>query len=175
MTDTAFAPRLFADDAAIIRIGEGLLASALPSEDWTHEAHLAATCWLVSCRAEIDLESALPAIIRAYNLSVGGVNDDYHGYHETLTQLYLAGVRAHVEESPTSAPLFEQVNSLIESPRGTRGWPLHFYSKPRLFSVEARRYFVPPDRCAFVDAPAGWHCQPRTMPRAMEDLNHGHA
>ena len=35
-------PRLFADDAAIRRIGEGLLARTLTRPEWTHEAHLAA-------------------------------------------------------------------------------------------------------------------------------------
>ena len=28
---------------------------------------------------------------------------------------------------------------------GRRDWPLRFYSAERLFSVEARRQFVPPD------------------------------
>jgi len=32
---------------------------------------------------------------------------------------------------------------------GRRDWPLRFYSPARLFSVEARRAFVPPDVAAF--------------------------
>ena len=39
-------PRLFADDAAVRRVGEGLLDRSLPRADWTHEAHLAACLWL---------------------------------------------------------------------------------------------------------------------------------
>ena len=31
---------------------------------------------------------------------------------------------------------------------GRRDWPLRFYSAERLFSVEARRKFVPPDLAA---------------------------
>jgi hypothetical protein len=31
-----------------------------------------------------DVEQQLPDIIRSYNESVGGVNDDTQGYHETL-------------------------------------------------------------------------------------------
>ena len=31
---------------------------------------------------------------------------------------------------------------------GRRDWPLRFYSRERLFSVEARRTFVPPDLAA---------------------------
>jgi hypothetical protein len=32
---------------------------------------------------------------------------------------------------------------------GGRDWPLRFYSRERLFSVEARRNFVAPDIAAF--------------------------
>ena len=44
-----------------------------------------------------------------------------------------------------SEPLLELVNELLFSPMGRRDWPLRFYSAERLFSVEARRHFVPPD------------------------------
>jgi hypothetical protein len=137
--------RLFADDAAVRRIGEGLLARTLPRADWTHEAHLAACLWLVRERADIALEAELPGIIRTYNESVGGVNDDAQGYHETLTQFYLAEVRAH-HAATTGLPLVEAVNSLLGGPRGARDWPLHFYTRERLFSVSARRYHLAPDR-----------------------------
>ena len=61
MTDHS--PRLFTSDAEIVRIGEGLLARTLPRPDWTHEAHLAATSYLLTRRPEIDLDSELPEII----------------------------------------------------------------------------------------------------------------
>lgn len=137
--------RLFADDAAVRRIGEGLLARTLPRADWTHEAHLAACLWLVRERSDIAPEADLPAIIRAYNESVGGVNDDTQGYHETLTQFYIGVVRAHHDRT-AGLPLADAVNALLAGPEGQRDWPLHFYSKERLFSVEARRNHVAPDR-----------------------------
>jgi hypothetical protein len=37
---------------------------------------------------------------------------------------------------------------LLLSPMGRRDWPLRFYSRVRLFSVEARRAFVEPDIAA---------------------------
>jgi len=67
---TALSPRLFTSDAEIARIGEGLVARDLPREEWTHEAHLAATIYLLTRRPDIDLDTALPGIIRAYNESV---------------------------------------------------------------------------------------------------------
>ena len=142
---TEYRPRLFASDDAIVRIGEGLLACTLPRAHWTHEAHLAATTYLVARRADIDLDKDLPGFIRRYNESVGGVNDDTQGYHETITRMFLHGVRLFLSEADADAPLHELVNELLLSPMGRRDWPLRFYSAERLFSVEARRHFVPPD------------------------------
>lgn len=142
---TAYSPRLFASDAEIARIGEGLLARDLPRVDWTHEAHLAATTYLLTRRPDIEIDTALPGIIRAYNESVGGVNDDTQGYHETITRLFLHGVRLFLAEAELDEPLHGLVNELLLSPMGRRDWPLRFYSAERLFSVEARRHFVPPD------------------------------
>ena len=138
-------PRLFADDAAIRRIGEGLLARTLPRADWTHEAHLAACAWIMLERADILPERDLPAIIRAYNESVGGVNSDTEGYHETITQASIRGVRAFLARAAPCLPLAEKVNALLHADEGRRDWPLLFYSPERLFSVEARRGWVAPD------------------------------
>ena len=145
---TEFRPRFFTSDAAIERIGEGLLACTLPRDDWTHEAHLAATAYLLTRRPDIDLDRQLPGIIRRYNESVGGVNSDSEGYHETITRLFLRGVRLFLAESDTGEPLHELVNELLLSPMARRDWPLRFYSRERLFSAEARRAFVTPDLAA---------------------------
>jgi hypothetical protein len=90
---TEFRTRSFASDAEIERIGEGLLARSLPRDDWTHEAHLAATTYLLIRRRDINIDTELPDIIRRYNESVGGVNSDTEGYHETITRVFLHGVR----------------------------------------------------------------------------------
>ena len=132
-----------------LQIGEGLLARTLPREQWTHEAHLAATTYLLLRRPDIDLDKELPAIIRRYNESVGGVNSDTEGYHETITRAFLSGVRLFLSEADAGEPAHELVNELLLTPMGRRDWPLRFYSRERLFSVEARRGFVPPDVAAF--------------------------
>jgi hypothetical protein len=143
-----YRPRLFTSDAEIEHLGEGLLARTLTREEWTHEAHLAATTYLLTRRPDIDVDKALPGIIRAFNESVGGVNDDTQGYHETITRVFLHGVRLFLAEADLHEPLHELVNELLMSPMGHRDWPLRFYSDERLFSVEARRQFVPPDLAA---------------------------
>ena len=96
---TEYRPRPFTSDAEIAHIGEGLVARTLPRAEWTHEAHLAATTYLLTRRPDIDLDDELPGIIRRYNESVGGVNDDTQGYHETITRAFLHGVRLFLAES----------------------------------------------------------------------------
>ena len=137
--------RLFASPAAVACVGEGLLARTLPRPEWTHEAHLAATTYLLLEHPEIDLDTALPGLIRGYNESVGGVNDDQQGYHDTITRAYLHGVRLFLSGADRTAPVHNLVNDLLRSPMGRRDWPLRFWSKERLLSIEARRNFVPPD------------------------------
>ncbi|MGH6658993.1 MAG: hypothetical protein ACREBM_05000, partial [Sphingomicrobium sp.] len=80
MTDHS--PCLFTSDAEIAHLGEGLIARTLAKAEWTHEAHLATCAWLVIERPDILPERDLPGLIRRYNVSVGGVNDETQGYHE---------------------------------------------------------------------------------------------
>ncbi len=138
-------PRLFPDDAAIRHIGEGLVARTLTRPEWTHEAHLAACCWIVLERPDIAPERDLPDIIRRFNESVGGVNSDTEGYHETITQVYVRGVRGILARTEAKLPLVEKVNALLRAEEGRRDWPLRFYSSERLFSKEARLGWVEPD------------------------------
>jgi hypothetical protein len=146
MTD--YRPRLFDSDASVERVGEGLVSRTLPRAEWTHEAHLAATTYLLLKRPDIDVDRELPDLIRRYNESVGGVNSDSEGYHETITRVFLHGVRLFLGEADVSEPLHELVNQLLLSPMGRRDWPLRFYSRDRLLSVAARRAFVSPDLAA---------------------------
>lgn len=138
-------PRLFESDAEIRRIGEGLIACTLPKVEWTHEAHLATCLWIIRDRQDIEAERDLPRFIPRYNVSVGGVNSDTEGYHETITQIYIAAIRDHLSEIDPLSALTDAVNALLVSDRGRRDWPLRFYSREKLFSVEARRGFVSPD------------------------------
>ena len=142
---TEFPVRHFLSDEAVAHVGEGLFSRTLPREEWTHEAHLAATTYLVLKRPEIDLDVELPGIISRYNEGVGGVNTDTEGYHDTITRAFLRGIRLFLADADTGRPIHELVNELLMSPMGRRGWPLRFWSKERLMSVEARRGYVEPD------------------------------
>ncbi|HWU74664.1 MAG TPA: hypothetical protein VN137_14355 [Sphingomonas sp.] len=137
--------RFFANDAAVRHVGEGLLARTLPKAEWTHEAHLAACLWLLTERPDIDVERDLPAIISGYNEAVGGVNDATQGYHHTITLTYVAAIRRFLATIRGDLPLAEKVNALLVAPEGRRDWPLRLYSRDRLFSVQARLGYLPPD------------------------------
>lgn len=137
-------PRLFASDAAIRSVATRMIERSLPREEWTHEAHLATCAWLILERPDITPERDFPELIRRYNESVGGVNSDTEGYHETITQVFIRAVRRHLSTT-VGQGLADRINALLLSAEGRRDWPLHFYSRDRLFSAEARRRWVPPD------------------------------
>ena len=142
---TAHSIRFFAADPAVRHVGEGLLARTLPRAEWTHEAHLASCLWLLVACPDIDPERDLRPIISGYNESVGGVNDATQGYHHTITMTFLTGVRGFLTRCDPAMPLAAKVNALLASPEGRRDWPLTFYSRDRLFSVDARMGYVAPD------------------------------
>lgn len=141
---TEFTPRLFERDEEIRAIGVELLACALPREAWTHEAHLGACLWLLTERPDIDIDAEIGTIICRFNESVGGVNDDRQGYHDSITRAYVAGVRLFLSQTAETG-LASRVNAMLLSDVGRRDWPLRFYSRELLFSVPARRGFVEPD------------------------------
>ena len=131
-------------DAEIADLARRLLDHSLPKAQWTHAAHMVATLRLVRTRNH-GLERDMPRIIQTYNVAVGGVNDDHNGYHETITQAYLAAIRAFVSALPAGTSDGAAAARLLATPMGDKAWPLSFWSRERLFSVQARRGWVEPD------------------------------
>jgi len=114
----------------------GFRARTLPKLEWTHEAHLA-VCWAALQALTVpEALDDLRVAIRAYNDSVGTVNSETSGYHETITRYYVGAI-AHVGASGAEA--------LLAHPLCGRTAALDFWSKDRLMSVEARRERVEPD------------------------------
>ena len=136
---------VFASEAEIIRIGEGLFAKTLPRTDWTHAAHFAAALWLMRYHPELDAAETLPGLIRAYNESVGRVNDETGGYHETITLASLRAARGILDAYPPEMPVYRIVNALMATNLADPNWLLEYWSRGRLMSVEARRTWLEPD------------------------------
>jgi hypothetical protein len=134
----------FASDEEVAAIGRGVLDLSLPKPKWTHEAHFAAALWMMSCRKDLDASRDMPGFIRAYNRATGVANTDTEGYHETITQASLRAARSFLAQDPRRE-LFATCNALMASPFGRSDWLLVYWSRARLFSVEARRHWVEPD------------------------------
>ena len=86
----------------------------------------------------------MPELIRAYNEVTGVENTDSSGYHETITQASLRAARAF-RANRTHLSLHETCNELMSSPLGSSEWLLTYWTRQRLFSVEARRAWIEPD------------------------------
>lgn len=138
-------------DAEIEALAEGFVAGTLPKARWTHEAHFAAALWLILKRPDLVPEHAMPDLIRRYNESVGGVNDDQSGYHETITQASLRMTRRVVAGLPAGTTPAVALARVMASPLGDRDWLFTYWSRERLMSVAARRGWVAPDRRTLPD------------------------
>ncbi|MEJ7928043.1 hypothetical protein WG908_14905 [Sphingobium sp. AN641] len=132
-------------DAQIARLARGFCDCTLPKQEWTHGAHFATALWLILNRPEVVAERDMPGMIRRYNESVGGVNDDHGGYHETITLASLRMTRDLLAGLGTDATPAGAFAALIRSPLGNKDWPLAYWTPARLYSVEARRSWVEPD------------------------------
>ena len=139
-------PGVYASESEIIRIGEKFADCSLPRSEWTHAAHFAAALWLLRTRPELDAPAAMPGMIRAYNESVGRVNDQTGGYHETITLASLRALKGVLDANLPETPLFEIVNALMASSLGNPNWLLDYWSQGRLMSVEARLGWLEPDK-----------------------------
>ena len=134
-------PRTFADVAAFIGEFEG---RRLPTARWTHEGHLVAGLWYVWHVGVAEALERLRVRIRDHNTFVGTPNTDSSGYHETITRLYVEAIGRLCSSSPGST--FEEVLAkLLSSPMARSDWPLSHYPAEQLFSVRARREWVPPE------------------------------
>lgn len=136
---------LFTADAELAAIAEGVIARTLPKSAWTHAAHFAAAVWIVMRRPDLDAERDMSGLIRAYNEATGVANTDASGYHETITLASLGAVRAVIAGLPPETPPRAVLNVLLVAEYGDKSWPLAYWTRERLLSVEARRGWAEPD------------------------------
>lgn len=133
----------FETDDEIEAVARAMMACTLAKESWTHAAHFAVALWLLRDRGEAA-HADMPGMIRRYNASVGGRNTDTEGYHETITRasLEVAAAALHAAEG---APLSAVLAAMMAGPFGRSDWIFKHWTREVLFSVEARRQWVPPD------------------------------
>ncbi len=115
----------------------------LPSELWTHAAHVRAA-FLIAVRTTWD--EALDSIrsrIQAYNAATDTPEAIDRGYHETITQAFMRLIYvANLRTGPhATAEAFCQRHPELMEKRAL----LAYYSRERLMTWEAKRNFVEPD------------------------------
>lgn len=119
-------------------IADAVEGCTLPKPEWTHQAHLAAgLAWV----KRLGHAAAIPharASIRRYNESTGVANTDTGGYHETITRYYLSVLARHAAAESGFA-------DVLADPAAGHGAVLHHWHRETLFSIAARRDWVPPD------------------------------
>lgn len=134
----------FTSDRDLGRTVEAFLHRTLPKSEWTHEAHFAVALYLLR-DAEIDAERQMPNYIRAYNVATGVANTDHQGYHETITLASLRAAAYVKRRHDTNTALHTILSDLMQSDFRRSDWLLAHWSKPYLFSAQARRAWVDPD------------------------------
>lgn len=132
-------------DEEIERIASGFCTRTLPREKWTHRAHFSTALWLMLRRPDLLPERDMPGMIAAYNESVGGVNSNTSGYHETITQASLKAARSVLPGLTEGATPAEAFAALMMTPMADKDWLFAYWSRERLMSAEARRAWLEPD------------------------------
>jgi len=117
--------------------------------DWTHNAHLTVGLYFVAKYGRAKAMDMLRDCIFTYNASVGTINSDTGGYHETITQFWVWLLDAYWQQVADKNNFLDACNILLQSNFSGRDIFFKFYSRELLFSIKARKTFVKPDIIAF--------------------------
>ena len=117
----------------------------LGKDDWTHEMHLIMGHAMIARFGKNALPAMRERIIR-HNESIGTINSDSTGYHETLTVYWLWLIRRFMLDKNLTTFDETTVDELVyEESLAKRNEWLKFYKEETIKSVAARRGFVPPE------------------------------
>ena len=114
---------------------------SLPKGEWNHRAHIIVAMWH---NMNYDFDTALDLVkskIIAYNVSVGTLNTDDSGYHETITIFWMILTKSFLSKYP-SLQIAEACHLFLHSEYASKSYPLEYYSREVLFSKEARKKWV---------------------------------
>jgi hypothetical protein len=126
------------------RIAEAFCDCTLPKPEWTHEAHLRVGLWHLLRYPPAEALDRLRDGIRRYNVACGVANTATSGYHESITRFYVWVIAQFLATANQRLSPDELVEELVRK-LGDRDLPLHYWSRDRLFSAEARLGWAEPD------------------------------
>lgn len=136
----------FTQTNEIVAFVESFENCSLPKPCWTHAAHLVVGLWHVLHYPPDEALNRLRHRIRVYNEASGVANTDRGGYHETVTRFFVTALGEFLAaHPPEQRELPDLVAALLSSPLADKEFPLRYYSRELLFSVQARREWVEPD------------------------------
>jgi hypothetical protein len=126
--------------AADVELARALERCETPNEGFAHASHLrVAWVYLDESRSVDEAAARLASTLRRFAASVGKPEK----YHETITVFWMRALAA--ARSAMADATLDQV--LLANPRLLdKDLVLAYYSSDRLFSEEARRVSVAPDR-----------------------------
>jgi len=115
-------------------------ACTLPAAEWTHAKHLIVALWYLGRQPREEATRRIREGIQRYNLSKGNAT----GYHETITLAWIAVISNFLATRDRQQPVADLAEELLAE-CGAKDYLLHYFSRDRLFSPEARYRWVGPD------------------------------
>lgn len=121
----------------------------LPEFEWTHPAHVRLAWICLSLEPEDKALVRIREGILRYNTEV---LHRRHKYHETVTVAFTHIVAARMRHGESWSDFAEHISDILDPGRPVL---LRYYSEHRLYSDEARRRFIEPDRENLPDLSVG--------------------
>ncbi len=126
-------------------------AGTLPQAEWTHDAHVTYATWAVLAFGRDAALARIRSAILRLNEAHGVPNTPSRGYHETITRFYVARVGELLEALGVESLVAQAVDHCVTA-LNDRALPLEHWSRDRLFSPEARGWWLEPDLAPLGDA-----------------------
>lgn len=123
----------------------GYASRSLKEEEWTHHAHLMVALNRCLHQGAKDALHMMRQEISALNVSLGGINDETRGYHESITRFWVNRTMNFIYQH--SFDSFQTYcNAYISSHMGHPRSPWWFYQSKTLEDSVARTSWVQSDR-----------------------------
>jgi hypothetical protein len=132
-------------EAQLQRFIDAWKAGKLPKCEWTHAAHVGVAAYFAFDHAADATFAMMKAGILHHNTSVGTLNTEESGYHETLTRFWSQEIDDFVRSGRFASRL-EAVREAISRFGAERDRFRQFYTFDVVRDRRARREWVAPDR-----------------------------
>jgi hypothetical protein len=135
---------MFSSEQALKELVDEWSAGTLPAKEWTHAAHVATCGYLVWHHTLADTYRLMKDGLYRFNAATGTLNNDEHGYHETLTRFWCTLLFFQIHRGHFHSSL-QAVNAMLEAYGKDSRAERAYYSFDVLASKEARRRWIAPD------------------------------